>query len=481
MIHIEEEGHRPIEGLSTDELNDILDEELDRVFQDPAHSLAIHEVSRITKDFDPIDLAHAVTRLPLKARWIIYDNLPDIHSKIIFITHTGANTRSAILRQLSDEEIKNLIDEMPSNEAVTVLEDLAERRIKRVLDNLDSKKAKRIKELQSHGHLTAGRLMTNEFFAFPVTATIAQVRDHIRNNPGIDLTSRIFVLDETGELIGYVPDRSLIVNNAQTPIRQIMGPIQHKVLPDTPRDEVIDIVERYSIFALPVVDQRDRLLGVVAYEEVVEAMRDAADQTIANFAGTAEDISEDQPTWNRILLRCPWLLVTLCAGITTSTIMTNFKGEFWFELAPYFVPLIAMMSGNVGIQCSTILVRLMSQGDLSTESKKEAMRNELIIGSSLGLIFAFFGSILIYFLTQLGIYNVSIDASTLTLMVSLGIFVACCGAAVLGTFSPILFDKINIDPAVASGPIVAAFNDLMSTSLFIIVAYTVYQLLYWQV
>ena len=477
MSEQEDEILRPSEGMTTEEINDILDGELDRVFQNPAQALAIHEVSRITTGFDPIDLAHAVTRLPLKARWIVYDNLPDIEAKIIFITHTGSNTRAAIFRQLCDEEIRKLIEEMPSDEAVDVLEGVAERRIKRILESLDPKKAKRIKELQSHGILTAGRMMTNEFFAFPVTATVGQVREQIRSNPGIDLTTKVFVLDETSELVGYVPDRSLIVNSSDKPLQQLICPVQHKVYADTSRDEVIEIVERYSVFDLPVVDQRDRLLGVVAYEDVVEAMRDAADQTIASFAGTAEDISEDVPTWNRILLRCPWLIVTLCAGVTTSTIMTNFKGAHWFELAPYFVPLIAMMSGNVGIQCSTILVRLMSQGDLSTESKKEAMRNELIVGSSLGLFFAFFSSILIYFLTQLGIYPLSIDPSILTLMVACGIFVACCSATVLGTLSPVLFDKVNIDPAVASGPIVAAFNDLLSTTLFIVVAYSIYAMM----
>lgn len=463
--------------MSAEEINDILDERLEKAFEEPTQGVVIHDVTRIAEDFDPIDLAHAVVRLPLKARWIVYDNLPDIGSKIVFITHTGSNTRAAIFRQLRDEEIKNLIEEMPSNEVVEILEDVAERRIKRILDSLDPKKAKRVKELQSHGRMTAGRLMTNEFFAFPLQTQVSQVKEQIRNNPGIDLTSKIFVLDESGELIGDVSDRNLLVNGGEMPLGQIMSPIAHKVLPDTPRDDVLDIVERYSVFALPVVDQRDRLLGVIAYEDAVEAMRDAADQTIANFAGTAEDISEDVPTYNRILLRCPWLIVTLCAGVTTSTIMTHFKGSFWFELAPFFVPLIAMMSGNVGIQCSTILVRLMSQRELSSESRKEALLNELIIGSSLGLFFAILSSALIYSLTQLGIYNIDIPASVMTLMVSSGIFVACSSATVLGTFSPVLFEKINIDPAVASGPIVAAFNDLLSTSLFIVVAYSVYQLI----
>lgn len=462
---------------TTEERDDVLDKELDQAFLHSAQQVILHDVARIATDFDPIDLAHAVTRLPAKARWIVYDNLPDIQSKIIFITQTGGNTRANIFKQLKDQEIARLVGNMPSNEAVEVLEDLAERRIKRVIDLLKPDKARSITELQAHGRLTAGGLMSNEFFAFTLETTLATVKKSIRNHPGIDLTSSIFVVGPDRELIGYVPDRSIMVNPETMTLKQLVAPVQHKVDPETPRDDVVDIVERYMLPALPVVDDKDRLLGAVAFEDVVEAMRDIADETIASIGGTIEDVSEDEPRINRILFRSPWLLVTLCAGLTTSTIMTHFKGNLWFEFAPFFVPLIAMMSGNVGIQCSTILVRWMAQGEFSRETKRKAVLNELVIGSSLGLLFGLFSGILVYLLSSYGISSPGSDATMVACMVTTGLIVACFAASALGTFSPILFHRLKIDPAVASGPIVAALNDLMSTSLFILVAYSVYQLL----
>jgi len=469
-------GAKEVPESHTELVDDYLDQCLDNAFESETQKVVLHEVAAIASEFDPIDLAHAVTRLPARARFIVYDNLPDLESKSIFMIHTGGNTRSAILRQLSDQDIQKLVDKMPPDEAVAVLDDLPARRLKKVLDHLESRKSRKIKELQSHSRYSAGRLMTNEFFSFGLDQTIGDVSRAIRNNPGIDLTSAVFVVNPSGELIGVVPSRSLIVNAQDTTLRRIMAPVQHKVSPDTPRDDVVDLVDRYSITALPVVDDEGRLVGVISYEDAVEAMRDLADETIASFAGTTEEVSEDVPTWNRILYRSPWLVVTLFAGITTSTVMTHFKDLSWFVFVPFFVPLIAMMSGNVGIQCSTILVRWMAQGEFSATSRKEAVQSELVVGSILSLIFGVGAGFVIYLLSSWGVYHTGGDSLEVSLMVASGLFFACLTATCLGTFSPILFYRMNIDPAVASGPIVTAFNDLLSTTTFILVAYGVFRL-----
>ena len=155
-------------------------------------------------------------------------------------------------------EIKSLIEKMPPDEAVWILDDMSDRRIKRVLEILDPKKVQRIKELQKHDRQSAGRLMTDEFFAFHMNTTIGEVAAQIRDNPGIELTRRVFVLNDEGELAGYVPGRNLIVNPNYLPLRQVMRSILHKVTADVSSDEVVDLVERYKIPALPVVDEKDR-------------------------------------------------------------------------------------------------------------------------------------------------------------------------------------------------------------------------------
>jgi magnesium transporter len=454
----------------TSQLDDVLNEKLEQAFHKATSQVLLHDVAKIASEHDPIDLAYAVTRLPPTARVVVYENLPDFNAKIIFMINTGSSTRTAIFRHIDDQEIKRLIEGMPPDEAAWLLDDLSDRRLKRVLELLEPKKATRIREVYRHDRHSAGRLMTNEFFAFHMNTTLGEVAATIRDNPGIDLTRRIFVLDEQNELIGYVPARNLIVNPHYVPIRQVMRPVLHKVQADASRDEVVDIVERYKIPALPVVDEQDHLVGVITYERVVEALEDIADETIANIAGTAEDISEHEPMLKRFFWRAPWLIVTLCAGLVTATAMSHFKDRSWFTFVALFVPLIAGMSGNVGIQCSTILVRGMSTGELSYGSRREAVLSELSIGLLIGVTFGLICGLFVYLLNLLDIHYTGIEPIALGTIVSLGLLGACLMATLLGTLSPFFFAKFRIDPAVASGPIVTAFNDVLSTLMYIFIA-----------
>jgi magnesium transporter len=387
-----------------------------------------------------------------------------------FLSLTGSNTRSTIFAQLDDQEIKILLEKMPPDEAAWLLDDMSDRQLKRVLDILDHKKAARIRDLYKHNRHSAGRLMTNEFFAFHMNTTLGEVGAVIRDNPGIDLTRRIFVLNDLDQLIGFVPARNIIVNPPFVPIRQVMRPVLHQIRVDASRDEVVDIVERYKIPALPVIDEEDRLVGVVTYESVVEAMEDIADETIASIAGTAEDISEHEPMIKRFFWRAPWLIVTLCAGLTTAAVLSHFKESNWFTYVAIFVPLIAGMSGNVGIQCSTILVRGMSTGELSQGSRRSAVFSELSIGLTIGIVFGLLCGLFVYILNILEIHYLGSDPLILGVIVSSGLLGACLVATLLGTLSPFFFAKFRIDPAVASGPIVTAFNDVLSTLMYVLIA-----------
>lgn len=454
----------------TSHLDDVLNEKLEEAFHQPTSQFLLHDIVKIASEHDPIDLAYAVTRLPPGARVIVYENLPDLQAKIIFMINTGSNTRAAIFPQIDDNEIKRLLEQMPPDEAAWLLDDMSDRRLKRVLDILEPKKAARIKDVYKHDRHSAGRLMTNEFFAFHMNTAIGDVASSIRDNPGVDLTRRIFVLNDQNELVGFVPARNLIINPAYLPIRQVMRPILHKVTADVSRDEVVDLVERYKIPALPVVDEDDQLVGVITYERVVEAMEDIADETIANIAGTGEDVSEHEPILRRFFWRAPWLIVTLFAGLVTATAMSYFRDRNWFNFVALFVPLIAGMSGNVGIQCSTVLVRGMSTGELSHGSRRDAVLGELSIGLLIGVVFGIICGVFVYLLNVFDIHYGGSDPLALGVIVSCGLLGACLMATLLGTLSPFVFARFRIDPAVASGPIVTAFNDVFSTLMYIFVA-----------
>lgn len=464
--------------FSTTNLDDRLEEKLENVFyREPDTDIVLHTVAKIAKENDPVDLAHIVSRLPSYARVIVYDNLPDLDAKNLFMINTGSYTRTAIFRRISDGEIKDLLERMPPDEAVSMLDDMSDRRMKRVLDLLDSKKAARIRELQKHDRNSAGRLMTNEFFSFHLNATVGEVAKTIRENPGIDLTQSIFVYNNNEEMIGYVPGRNLIVNPPYVPIRQVMHPIHHKVFVNASRDEVVDIVERYKISALPVVDDHDRMVGVITFEDVVEAMEDIADDTIANIGGTGEDVSEHESVFRRFLWRAPWLLVTLFAGLVTSTVMIHFEKAEWFRYTALFVTLIAGMSGNVGIQCSTTLVRSLSTGVLSYNHRRQAILKEISIGAISGVAFGILCGLVVFVIYHIGVQSTPQDEVRVGITIAAGVFSACVTASALGAFAPFFFARIKVDPAVASGPIVTAFNDVLSLQMFFLVARTLYMFL----
>jgi magnesium transporter len=457
----------------TSQMDDALLEKFERAIHKQTASYQHHSLVKIALEHDPIDLAKASTRLPLSARLVVYRHLPDVDAKASFVIHATSPTRIAIFRGILDEEIKQLIENMPPDEAVPVLEDLSLRRLKRVFELLDEKKARRIAALQQHRRHTAGRLMTNEFFAFHLDTTVRNVVGHIREHPGVELTGWVFVVGEDMELLGYVPDRNLIVNSDEVPLRKLMRPVVHRVGPDTPRDEVVELFERYRLPALPVIDGDEKLIGVITQGDVVEMMEEMADETIANIGGTAERLTEDEPTWRRFFARAPWLIVTLFAGMLTAIGFSIFQHEPWFWAVPFFVPLITGMSGNVGIQCSTVLIRSMATGEISASTVGTAITRELKIGMLIGICFGVICGLAAYMLNYAGLSQTTVDPVLVGTIVSSGVLGACFTATVLGTLSPLFFARFRIDPAIASGPIVTAFNDVSATYMYFLVAWFV--------
>ncbi len=457
----------------TSHLDDELSFKLEKAFTCLSADIHSHDLSKIVSEYNPIDLAYAVSCLPSESRAILYKNLSCMASKVAFIINTDSASRWAIFRRLSDADVCILIEQMPPDEAVWVLDDIPDRRYRRILELIDAKKALKIRDLQKHGRNTAGRLMTNEFFAFLMETTVKDVSACIRSNPGIDLTRLVFVLDFKGELQGVVTDRSLIINPPEVSLKQIMTQVEHKILPDATREEVVDLVERYKISALPVVDEENFLIGAITYEDVVEAIEDIADETIARMAGTTEDVGYHScHVVQRFLLRAPWLLVTLFAGLISASVMAYFQkiSPELLSLLIFFIPLINGMSGNVGVQCSTILVRSMATGTLSFGRRRETICKEMAIGLLTGVVLGVLCGVVVYLMGCLRLNIFSGGSLQLGITVAAGVLGASLTATTLGVLTPFFFAKLGVDPALASGPIVTALNDIMSMTIFFLIA-----------
>jgi magnesium transporter len=460
----------------TSRIDDLLKEKLEKAFHKQTSKVRLHDIAKIACEHSPIDLAYAASHLPPNVRPVLYENLPHRDDKIKFIINTDSDTRLALFRQLEDGELKRIFERMPTDEAVWVVDDMPERRFRRLMELIDSKKANQIKELKQHDRKSAGRLMTSEFFAFTMDMTIGEAAGYIRDNPRIDFTNGIFILNHSGELQGFVPARNMMINSAATPLRQVMRPVLHKVTVDATREEVIDLVERYKISSLPVVDIDNELIGVIAHEVIVEAMEDLADETIARMAGTNEKFTSHDSVLRRFLTRAPWLLVTLLAGLVNVEIMSSFErregGALTFAL--FFVPLITGMSGNIGLQCSTVLIRIMAVGGLSVGSRRETIVKELCSGLFTGAIFGVGCGLLVYLLNIVGLSSASLATPmAVSMIVSIGLIGGCFAGTFLGVFSPLFFSRIGVDPAISAGPIVTAFNDFLSMAIYFLIAWGV--------
>jgi magnesium transporter len=466
---LEHENH---DESPTSKLDALLLDKLEAAFHQQTSTVIYHDLAKIASEHTPIDLAYAAPKLPPHARAVLYQNLSDLEAKNVFMVNTDSSTRLAVFRELSDTEVLDLLNYMSADEAVFVMEVLSDKRYRRLIEKLNPKKAQSIKEIKKYERNTAGRLMINEFFQFPMEVTLGQVSTHIRNNPGIELTRRVFVTDKDGVLVGYVPARNLIVNPPHLTLKQVMKPVLYKVTAETSREDVVDLVERYKISALTVVDDLDRLIGVITYEDILEAIEDIADETIASIAGTAEKLRDNKPFWLRFLSRAPWLFVTMVAGIISSSVMAMLQryegGVLTFILC--FVPLITGMSGNIGIQSSTILVRGMATGIVVSGTRKEAIVKELVVGFCAALVFGFLSALAFAFLNFFGTAESILTPSQLGVMVGVGLFGASLAGSVLGVTSPLIFSRIGVDPAVASGPIVMACNDVLSMIIFFLIA-----------
>ena len=456
----------------TGHLDDILKEKLEMAFHKQTSEVRLHDLAKIALEHSPIDLAYAVSYLPPNIRSVLYENLPNREAKIRFIVNTDSDTRIILFRCLHDLELKKLFEKMPADEAVWTTEDMSERRFRRLMEQIDSRKAARIKEQKKHHRNSAGRLMTSEFFAFTMDMTIGEVAAYIRDNPRIDFLKGIFILNHAKELQGYVPARNLMINPPNIPLRQVMRPILHKVPAEATREEVIDIVERYKISALPVVDNNNYLIGVITHEDVVEAMEDLADETIAHMGGTKEKFTSHDSIMNRFWTRSPWLIATLLAGLINVGVISSFQNHI-LTFVLFFVPLITGMSGNIGLQCSTVLVRSMAIGALSAAAgRRETIMKELGSGLLTGAIFGVGSGILIYLIVLFGgSVLASANPFVVGAIVGMGLFGGCIVGTLLGVFSPLVFARIGFDPAISAGPVVTAFNDFLSLTIYFLIAW----------
>ncbi|WP_242120870.1 magnesium transporter [Aestuariivivens sediminicola] len=419
-------------------------------------------LKKLLDEFHYADIAEILDELTLDdAIYVI--KLLDSETTSDVLMELDEDNREKVLRNLSDKEIAEEIEELDTDDAADIIAELPEDRQQDVISQIEDEEHKaEIKELLAYDEDTAGGLMAKELVKVYETWTVAGCLRRIRGQAKeVTRVHSIYVVDKQEKLIGRLSLKDLIVAKSEQKIADIY--ISHVDFVNVEEDveEVAKIMAKYDLEAIPVVDEDMTLLGRITIDDIVDVLKEEADKDYQLAAGISQDVEADDSIWQLTRARLPWLILGLFGGLGSVFIMEGYEEALnnYKELF-FFTPLIAAMAGNVGVQSSAIIVQGLAndvvKGSLFSRLLKEVGLS-LINGIVLGLLVIVFGYLM----------KMPIDFSSTIAISMVSVIII---AALIGTFVPIILNKRGIDPAIATGPFITTSNDIFGIFLFFYIA-----------
>ncbi len=410
----------------------------------------------------PADIAEIIDQLNLKNATYLF-KLLDSETTAEALMEIDDDDREKILKNLSAEEIAEEIDELDTDDAADIIAELPVERKEEVLSEIeDDDHAKDIVELLQYDEGTAGSLMAKELVKVKETWKVPTCVSKIRTQAQeVTRVHSIYVVDKHDVLIGRLSLKDLLVSSDDLYISDIYIPKLDTVNVKDDVEDVVRIMQKYDLEAIPVVDDKNHLLGRITIDDVVDIIKEEAEKDYQMAAGITEDVEADDSIFEKTKARLPWLILGLLGGLAAASIMGGFEDALHsFPELFYFTPLIAAMAGNVGVQSSAIVV----QG-LANDNIKGSMMNRLVKEIGLSLVNGIILAALIFLFGTILHYQIDIS---ITIAISLIIVIII--ASLIGTFVPLILDKKGIDPAVATGPFITTSNDIFGIFIFFYIA-----------
>ena len=412
-------------------------------------------------DLHPADIAELYTELTLEEAKFLYLLLDGEKAADVLI-ELEEDDREKFLAALPGDVIaRQFIDKMDSDDAADVLGELSEEKKEEILQNIDNvEQAGDIVDLLNYDEDSAGGLMAKELIKvnenWNITTCMKEMR---RQAQEIDELYYIYVIDDDNILKGTVSLKKMLLTRAKSQVKNISNTDVISVHTKTSSEEVANIMDKYDLVSLPVVDSLGRLMGRITIDDVVDVIREEAERDYQLISGITEDV---EPRDSILLLtraRLPWLFIGLLGGIFGSQVIGLFEEELQIDhKMAFFIPLIAAMGGNVGVQSSAIVVQSIANKTFDLGSTWKKLVKEL----SVALInAATFASLIL-------LYNVIFTKSVeLTVTVSIALFSVILFASVFGTFIPMILHRFKIDPALATGPFITTMNDIVGLFIYL--------------
>jgi magnesium transporter len=408
----------------------------------------------LIRELPPGESARLVTRLDRDQQRQLLTLLPAAEAAQV-LKELALAQAAQMLPVLSPERAAALVELLPSNEQADLLAELGEDAAP-ILASLSAESAERVQRLSRHRPDSAGGLMVAEFLAYCDGATVGDVIEDLRSHAAAYTRMHAqyaYVTDDAQRLIGVLRLRDLLLLERDASVRQAMTPEPRRVRSDISLDELARFFDRYSFFAVPVVDADGRLLGIVLRVDVEEATSERADRRMLLMSGILEGEESRSMSWtSRVLRRAPWLVVSLVLSLAAASVIGWYQETLAVAIAlAVFLPVISGMGGNSGNQALAVSIRELSLGLVQPQEILWVVLKEISVGLTNGL-FLGLAVATICFAWQRNIrLSVVVGAA-----IALNTLVAAC----LGGILPLLLKKCRLDPALASGPVLAAVNDL---------------------
>jgi magnesium transporter len=420
---------------------------------------------KLIRKTHPADLAVVFRYFSDEEQAQVFSIMVEDGQAMEFLVELDDTLIANLLENESPERIATVIQESSANDQSFILSTLEDEQAQSVIDLLKTEEQEEIEELMGYPEDSAGAMMTTNVFTLYQNTTCRDALKSLQDQSEAEMVFYLYITDDDDRLVGVASLRALATTPADTILKNIMVKRVHTVRPETDQEEVAQIVAQYNYLAVPVLDEDDQLLGIVTVDDVVDVIREEATEDFLQMAGAGKDREILlKSSWENARARLPWLFASWIGGIFAASIIGTFEHllESMIALAA-FIPVIIGMGGNIGTQSSTIIVRGIATGRIEIGSELKVMWKEVRVGIILGVLYGLLLGAFAKFRF--------IDADPM-LGVVVGLSIGCSMllAVAVGTFVPMFLRKVDIDPAIASGPFVTTSIDILGVLFYFVIA-----------
>ncbi len=424
----------------------------------PATSAVHGGLLNILVDLHAADIADLLENLEEDDRQHVFSLLtPDIASDVL--TELDESLRETLLESISTEGITKIVGELESDDAADIIQDLRDDVATEVLDKIEEGDAASVYQLLRYPEDSAGGIMATEvltsFTTDTVKGAIRKTRQFVKE--GI-LPLNIYVTDDEGMLKGFLPVGQLILLGPGRRMGNVMNPEVIAVPAEMDQEEVANIIRKYDLVSVPVVNKEGKLIGRITVDDIMDVVQEEVEEDIERMAGLAGTEELATSVFGISRIRLPWLLLGFCGEILSAMVLKNFQASIEEIIAAaFFIPIIMAMGGNAGIQSSAIVVRGLATGDVRLGGTAKRLSKEFSIATVNGVVL----SLLVFAVSYIWFGDLRFGIT-----VGLALMVVVLNATVVGASIPLVLERLKIDPAIATGPFITTTNDALGLLIY---------------